>query len=657
MGENGKTALVIAPERNSHIVDHVREEIRVETIITSSDAIDEALATDDADCVIVGSDEADRTRRVVEAVRDVRQTLPIVIVPETGSERLATVALRSGATEYVPLANDDDLGDRVTAAIETADRESPGGADEPHLGLLANSLPDEAFLIDEDGTYLEAQVRPDSADLYTVSADDLTGLHLRDAFPDETAAELLDCIRETLASGDERAIEYEAETTAGTRRFEARVVPLDTTIDGGRAVVWLARDITERAERERALRHRRDQLETFDRINGVVRRVIRTLVEAPTRPDIEREVCEQLVRSDLYVGSWIGEPAGGDDVAYRTGAGEADEYLSRVADVDPDDERPVVTAMRTGEIRATNRLLESASIPDDLQDAIEAEGVRSAIAVPISHDETVYGVLVVVASRSDAFSRREREAFSVLGETIGFTINAVMNRRLLFADSIVELEIRTEDGDTLSFDLSETYDCTCRLEWAGSAANGKTFQYVRVDGVDGRTVIEAAREHDSVEECRLVHDGIDHCTIEVRLKNSGVRTLANHGATIRDVVVRDGVATSTVEVSRDADIRQLLDAVQRVYESAELVAKREVDRPVVTAEERRERLVDTLTDRQLTALRLAYYGGYFDWPRGSTGEEVAEAMDVSPPTMHQHLRKAQRALLDEFFAEGGRARE
>ncbi|WP_048078258.1 helix-turn-helix domain-containing protein, partial [Halorubrum sp. AJ67] len=51
------------------------------------------------------------------------------------------------------------------------------------------------------------------------------------------------------------------------------------------------------------------------------------------------------------------------------------------------------------------------------------------------------------------------------------------------------------------------------------------------------------------------------------------------------------------------------------------------------------------------ALSAAYHGGYFDWPRGSTAEEVADAMGVSSPTFHNHLRKAQRALLDGVFEE------
>ncbi len=125
----------------------------------------------------------------------------------------------------------------------------------------------------------------------------------------------------------------------------------------------------------------------------------------------------------------------------------------------------------------------------------------------------------------------------------------------------------------------------------------------------------------------------------MRLSDSGVRTLTNHGTTIRDVTVEDAVGSCLVEVSQEANVRRSRTH-SSIYENTELVARREVDRQVRTAAERRNLILDQLTDRQLTTLRLAYYGGFFDWPRESTGEEIAEAMDVSAPTMHQHLRKA-----------------
>jgi predicted DNA binding protein len=52
-----------------------------------------------------------------------------------------------------------------------------------------------------------------------------------------------------------------------------------------------------------------------------------------------------------------------------------------------------------------------------------------------------------------------------------------------------------------------------------------------------------------------------------------------------------------------------------------------------------------LTDRQREVVEIAYHSGFFEWPRDSTGEEIAETLGVSPPTVHKHLRAAERKLL------------
>ncbi|WP_255191311.1 bacterio-opsin activator domain-containing protein [Natronobeatus ordinarius] len=641
----GLTVSVVTDDPTAGPVDELREDSRLEVRTVDVDAPDWPDELDDAHCLIFDVNCPDRARELLERADAACPELPVVLAPREGSERLATVALRAGAAEYVP-STSDDLPARTLAAIDGDG--SGADASDRFEEVLTTTIPDEAFVLDEDGVYLEARVRPEAGELYTVSAEELVGTNLEDVFPDALATELQGCIERTLESGQRQSVEYEAETTEGTRRFDARVVPIEEPVNGRRAVVWLARDITERARRERELRRRRDQLETLNGINRVVRRVIRTLVEAPTREDIEREVCEQLVASGLYCGAWIGESDGSNGLTVRTRAGEATTILDRVADRSVDPEQPVLEAIETGEIRSSNRVGEEPRLPEAIRRAARADDVHSAIVVPVVHDNTVYGALVAYARRDDAFSEREKSAFGLLGETIGFSINAVLNRRSLFADAVVELEIRVEDGQSLSFHLSKTYDCTCSLEWAGDV-DGTTYQYVTVEGLDGETVMAEATDHESVDECRLIYDDYERCTLEVRFHQSGVRTLTNHGATVREITVEDGIASSVVEVPRDADVRAVIEALSTVYENVTLVAKREVDRPVQTATERRNRIVDRLTDRQLTALRLAYYGGYFDWPRGSTGEEIAESMGVSPPTMHQHLRNAQREVLTEFF--------
>ncbi|WP_436346933.1 bacterio-opsin activator domain-containing protein [Natronorubrum sp. FCH18a] len=613
--------------------------------------------------VVIEHDDPEATVELLERCHAVDPAVPTIVVPETGSEALATAALRAHADEYVSATADEDPVERILETIRSSQEtsaeakrahSSERGVDRDYRQILANELPDEAFVISEDGTYLEAKVRPDAAELHTKPADELTGEHLQNVFPDDVAATLQACIDRTLRTGDIQSIEYSAETTEGRRQFEARVVPIDERIDGQRAVVWLARDITERARRERELRSRQDQLETLNRISTVVGRVIDTLVEAPSQDTIEREVCEQLVDSELYCGSWIAERTGEGTLSYRTGAGDAETFLGEVEELDAGHEWLGQRAVRTGAIQTAMDVQETETVPEPLREAAREDDIRSAITVPIEHNDSIYGVLTVLASRDEAVSDDELAGFALLGETIGFTIMAVKNRQLLFADTVVELEFRIDGGDTFAFDLSEEYGCRCSLEWAGTTSSGRTVQYVTVDGVGGETVLEAANDHQSIEECRLIHDGDNSCTIEMRLSESGVRTLANHGATIRDVTVENGVGTCVIEVPQDADVREIAEALTVVYENTQLVARREVDRSVQTAAERRNRILDQLTDRQLTTLRLAYYSGFFDWPRESTGEDIADAMGVSPPTMHQHLRKGLKAVLCEFFdVDGG----
>ncbi|WP_458187558.1 helix-turn-helix domain-containing protein [Haladaptatus sp. NG-WS-4] len=86
----------------------------------------------------------------------------------------------------------------------------------------------------------------------------------------------------------------------------------------------------------------------------------------------------------------------------------------------------------------------------------------------------------------------------------------------------------------------------------------------------------------------------------------------------------------------------------------ELVAKREVERINQGTSERREPVASNLTERQLTTFRAAYFSGYYDWPRESTAEEIADTIGIAPATFHQHLRKAEGKLASAFFDNASR---
>jgi len=92
-----------------------------------------------------------------------------------------------------------------------------------------------------------------------------------------------------------------------------------------------------------------------------------------------------------------------------------------------------------------------------------------------------------------------------------------------------------------------------------------------------------------------------------------------------------------IELGDPVDVRSFLDHLERAHPGTELVARRKRDRsPLAGAPVRRSEpapLRATATDAQ-----AAYYGGFFEWPREHTGEEVAESIGISQPTFSRHLR-------------------
>lgn len=59
--------------------------------------------------------------------------------------------------------------------------------------------------------------------------------------------------------------------------------------------------------------------------------------------------------------------------------------------------------------------------------------------------------------------------------------------------------------------------------------------------------------------------------------------------------------------------------------------------------------LEGLTDRQREVLEVAHEGGFFDRPKAHNSEELAASLGINRSTFLQHLRAAQRKLLDEVL--------
>jgi len=173
---------------------------------------------------------------------------------------------------------------------------------------------------------------------------------------------------------------------------------------------------------------------------------------------------------------------------------------------------------------------------------------------------------------------------------------------------------------------------------------------VEVSGVSGETYLEAATVHEDVTDVRLVTEG-DPSLFEVTVDSSAVHTLSSVGARVKTFRIEAGEGQLVARVAPDSDLKALARAVESAYADTSVLSKRRVEQSVQSTESFRKDLEGRLTDRQQTAMETAFSAGYYEWPRESTAEEVAAAMDISSPTLHEHLRAGERKLLKSFLQE------
>jgi predicted DNA binding protein/putative methionine-R-sulfoxide reductase with GAF domain len=473
---------------------------------------------------------------------------------------------------------------------------------------------------------------------------------------------------EVFATGESRVIDdlREVETTVDTDAVRSAMyypVGVHGTISVG-ATELAAFDETDeqvlallataaaaaftRAKREREVREAREHVETvLERVNGLIEDTVEVLVEATTRDELADGVVKQLAAADPYTFAWMGQPdVATDTISPSAWAGVADLPIEGA------------TFELAGGVIGDAYTTETSQVQQDVTneagwaELVADSTTRSMMVVPLVYKDTSYGVLAVMSDESDAFDEREQVVLGALGRAVANAINAVERGRILDANEIIELEFAIDHSDLLFSRLSRAASCSVRAAGTDYRSDGTLQVYLTAEGVDGEELTRLASEDGAVREANLIADHDDGCLVELIVADSLVATLTEYGAVPRNVTASEGQARFTVELPYEAEARELYDLVEEQYPGTDLVGYHEHERPVGTRQEFRASLSDRFTDRQETALRTAFLGGFFEWPRQIDGNELAEAMDISRPTYHQHLRAAQQKVLEELFDPG-----
>ncbi|WP_255152149.1 PAS domain S-box protein [Halorarius halobius] len=408
---------------------------------------------------------------------------------------------------------------------------------------------------------------------------------------------------------------------------------------------------TELRTRDRQLERQTAELEELNHLNTITRDIIQSVLDATTRESIEAAVCEKLTSHPAYPAAWVGTL--GEDLSRvdtKTIAGKMDGFRAQIEEGGATNplQALALEAIESESATSVANVLEDGDWADARETAL-SYGFRSVVAVPVPTGTTTERVLVVHVAEADVVTDRQRDVFAELGRIIGLAMDALGESPPQLADSAVTVDLELPDKRVVLTRIADELDATVTLSGALPVDQGAFVWFVRVDGPpdDAESAMRTVDGVESVEH--LAEDD------EVRLYRVTVRstpfmdTLYEYDGRLMSMTAADGSATATVSLDGSVPVREFVDAVRDSYPESRMTARRSDDEFVETPLTFRDSVRQACTDRQYQALQAAHHGGYYEWPRTATNENLAEALGISSPTYQSHRRAAERILVSRLF--------
>lgn len=415
----------------------------------------------------------------------------------------------------------------------------------------------------------------------------------------------------------------------------------------------------ERISREHELEDEKEKLEEetraldrVQRLNNDIRELTKVLTDSHTRAEITEQVCARLAASDPYEFAWFGAlDPGSEEVVSEASAGNGDTYLDELTitvneEMTETEHEPIEHAIYDRTPQVDNTLQEDPPFGPWRQSAIQ-HGYRSTIAVPVVYQDTLYGVLSLYATEPGVFDQLEVAVLQEFGEMIGYALNADERRQTFTSEQSVELAFEVHERTDSLFAMTTEVKGEFHLENLVERRDGGTTMFFAIKGGDPQEVVVWAEKQPYISNLRLLTDRDEECLYECVLDESTVWSqLLQRGAMVLDAVADSDSTQIVIRIPRSADPRAFDALLKERLGDVDLVARREYDEPIMTAQEFEAEYRDRLTERQDEVLQTAYYAGYFEWPRETKSGELADILGIAQPTVSRHIRASE----DEFLS-------
>jgi len=402
-------------------------------------------------------------------------------------------------------------------------------------------------------------------------------------------------------------------------------------------------------EQERELQRQNRRLSRLNQINEIIRSIDRAVLEAETRAEIEAAVCERLTAARFEF-AWIGEPdSTTGELRPSAWAGTHEGYLDSI-DLRYGDDNPEPSCQAVDSRTATvvQNVAEGFRREPWRTEALQ-RGFQSVMSVPLAYDEFLYGVLTVYLDERAESAEGTVEVLEELGKTVASAISAVERKNALLSTASTEAEYEIADTSFPLIRLSDALDAPLATEGPLQRSADGVFLFIRIESPDTDAIKEASESLTAISDFQHIRSEADHAVVRLEVPRPFIAlSLVDHGVTIQDIRAEAGTARFVIRIPDGISLQTVDQVFRNAFTDPQLVSKRQLDGDSgVEAGS----FLDDLTDRQLEVVQAAFHAGYFESPRGSTGEEVAGALGISAPGFYNHIRAVERKLFTRLIED------
>jgi len=206
---------------------------------------------------------------------------------------------------------------------------------------------------------------------------------------------------------------------------------------------------------------------------------------------------------------------------------------------------------------------------------------------------------------------------------------------------VLETTIVVKPLESWAIDISKKLGTPIRIIESAVGQDGmiSSLVEIRLDGASRDAVLEEVDRHPDITEFTISEEseGVLLGNLTIRKWMVAQALQRTNVYVIGARTVQHGAVEWRLLVSDEAVLKEVVRDLQTAGCKVSLKRKRRVNDFTI------------LTKRQERTVEKALEMGYFDYPRGVTGRELARRLNISQSTLYETLQNAQRKLVETYL--------